>query len=81
VSILTRVIADAAAEGLIQRHTARGGADSAPAAETEPLAEWERELLAGAEPAIVEAVPVVEPVVAATETESVDAPGCRAGCC
>jgi small subunit ribosomal protein S2 len=50
VQLLTRVIADAAAEGTMQRHSARqgGGADSAPA-EAEPLAEWERELLAGAE--------------------------------
>jgi small subunit ribosomal protein S2 len=50
VQLLTRVIADAAAEGTMQRHSARqgGGADSTPA-EAEPLAEWERELLAGAE--------------------------------
>ena len=50
VQLLTRVIADAAAEGTMQRHSARqgGGQDAAPA-EAEPLAEWERELLAGAE--------------------------------
>src|SRR5690625_1755015 len=42
VSLLTRVVADAAAEGLMARHS--GG----EAAEGEaPLAEWERELLAG----------------------------------
>jgi len=42
VSLLTRVVADAAAEGLMARHS---GGD---AAEVEaPLAEWERELLAG----------------------------------
>lgn len=40
VSLLTRIVADAAAEGLIQRHQP---ADEAEAAE--PLAEWERELL------------------------------------
>ena len=40
VGLLTRVIADAAAEGLI----ARSGGKGAPA---EPLAEWEAELLAG----------------------------------
>ncbi|MEI3866902.1 30S ribosomal protein S2 [Microbacterium sp. CCNWLW134] len=40
VSLLTRIIADAAAEGLIQRHQP---ADADEAAE--PLAEWERELL------------------------------------
>ncbi|GAA1469569.1 30S ribosomal protein S2 [Microbacterium thalassium] len=45
VSLLTRIIADAAAEGLIQRHQP---ADEAEAAE--PLAEWERELLEQAAP-------------------------------
>ncbi|WP_182113569.1 MULTISPECIES: 30S ribosomal protein S2 [unclassified Actinotalea] len=49
VTLLTRVIADAAAEGLIARHSSRTGAtEGAPAVEAEPLAEWERELLAGA---------------------------------
>jgi len=50
VTLLTRVIADAVAEGLIQRHSGRNaGAEGAAAADAEPLAEWERELLAGAE--------------------------------
>ncbi|NMR19583.1 30S ribosomal protein S2 [Cellulomonas fimi] len=50
VSLLTRVIADAAAEGLIQRHSGRAGAAEGGAeVDAEPLAEWERELLAGAE--------------------------------
>lgn len=44
VALLTRVIADAVAEGLMAR---AGGASAAGTAE-EPLAEWERELLAGA---------------------------------
>ncbi|TFC28949.1 30S ribosomal protein S2 [Cryobacterium sp. TMT2-18-3] len=39
VGLLTRIIADAAAEGLIQRH-------AKPEAEIEPLAAWEAELLA-----------------------------------
>ncbi|MDH2442725.1 30S ribosomal protein S2 [Amnibacterium sp. CER49] len=39
VALLTRIIADAAAEGLIQRH--QGSSQEA----AEPLAEWERELL------------------------------------
>ena len=43
VALLTRVIADAVAEGLIQRHAGKSGADAGAAAE--PLAEWERELL------------------------------------
>src|SRR5690606_3087994 len=42
VGLLTRIIADAAAEGLIQRHQP---ADEAAAEVAEPLAEWERELL------------------------------------
>ncbi len=42
VALLTRVIADAAAEGLVARTS--GG--SAEGAQAEPLAEWERELLA-----------------------------------
>lgn len=45
VGLLTRVIADAVAEGLIARSGAKSG--SAGAATEEPLAEWERELLAG----------------------------------
>ncbi len=43
VALLTRVMADAVAEGLM----ARSGAASAEGAAEEPLAEWERELLAG----------------------------------
>ncbi|AJW78745.1 30S ribosomal protein S2 [Clavibacter michiganensis] len=42
VALLTRIIADAAAEGLIQRHQKPDAEGSAPA---EPLADWERELL------------------------------------
>lgn len=45
VSLLTRIIADAAAEGLIQRHQPAGEDEAA-----EPLAEWERELLESAAP-------------------------------
>ena len=47
VSLLTRVIADAAADGLMKRHSGRSGAEAETPAEAEPLAEWERELLAG----------------------------------
>jgi small subunit ribosomal protein S2 len=59
VALLTRVIADAVADGLIAR---AGGASSEA---EEPLAEWERELLAGAE-APAEVV-VAEAVVEAAE--------------
>ncbi|MDM4762889.1 30S ribosomal protein S2 [Galbitalea sp. SE-J8] len=43
VALLTRIVADAAAEGLTQRH--QGGAE----ADVEPLAAWEAELLAASE--------------------------------
>ncbi|MDT0183854.1 30S ribosomal protein S2 [Microbacterium sp. ARD31] len=47
VGLLTRVVADAVAEGLIARSGAKAGdADETVGAE-EPLAEWERELLQG----------------------------------
>ncbi|MDX2375563.1 30S ribosomal protein S2 [Microbacterium sp. LRZ72] len=45
VSLLTRIVADAAAEGLIQRHQPSEEAEAA-----EPLADWERELLEEAGP-------------------------------
>ena len=56
-ALLTRVVADAVAEGLMARQAAQtaasDGADSADGAEigaNEPLAEWERELLEGTRP-------------------------------
>ncbi|TFC60172.1 30S ribosomal protein S2 [Cryobacterium sp. TMT2-15-1] len=80
VGLLTRIIADAAAEGLIQRH-------AKPEAEIEPLAAWEAELLAApAEnaPAADEAVAVsdetAEAVVAApvADEEAAAAPTAEA---
>ena len=58
VGLLTRIIADAAAEGLIQRHQKP---EEGNVSAVEPLAEWEAELLAGgsspaAEEAAVKAV-------------------------
>jgi small subunit ribosomal protein S2 len=47
VSLLTRIIADAAAEGLVQRHQAPAAEGNVSA--VEPLAEWERELLESSE--------------------------------
>jgi small subunit ribosomal protein S2 len=53
VGLLTRVVADAVAEGLIARS---GGKAAAEGTAEEPLAEWERELLTGdADQAAVEA--------------------------
>lgn len=63
VALLTRVIADAVAEGLMAR---AGGASAAGTAE-EPLAEWERELLAGAGAADEAAAAEVVAVEVATE--------------
>ena len=74
VALLTRIIADAAAEGLIQRHAKPESGEPA-----EPMAEWERELLevsateAATETAVevvVEAV-VAEAVVAEAVAEEV----------
>ena len=53
VSLLTKVIADAAAEGLIQKHN-----PTDEAAEAEPLADWERELLEQGAPVETEAAAV-----------------------
>ena len=80
VALLTRVIADAVAEGLMARASRAAGGAAAP----EPLAEWEREILAGSadvafaeavvvetaagEEAVVEEVAVTEAVEPAAET-------------
>ncbi len=62
VALLTRIIADAAAEGLIQRH--QGSSQDA----AEPLAEWERELLQASENA-EQAAPAAEAPAAEASTE------------
>ena len=52
VSLLTRVVADAVAEGLVARSSGRtrtGAEAEVAAADAEPLPEWEAALLAGAE--------------------------------
>ncbi|MBD3782280.1 MAG: 30S ribosomal protein S2 [Micrococcales bacterium] len=73
VTLLTRVIADAVAEGLI----ARSGGQAATGDEAqgeEPLAEWERELLAGDAEASAEAVaPEAGETAAATAPEAAEA--------
>lgn len=77
VTLLTRVIADAAAEGLMQRHS--GGSKTGAEAEVaaEPLAEWERELLAGSEGAVsdaaAEAAASATPAAPAAVVEAVEA--------
>jgi small subunit ribosomal protein S2 len=59
VALLTRIVADAAAEGLIQRHQKPEGDGEA----AEPMAEWEAELLQAGTTSPAEAV-VVEGIVA-----------------
>ena len=74
VTLLTRVVADAVADGLMARSrgTEAGAAQSGQVAADEPLAEWERELLGGAAATPAEA-PAETPVEAPAETP-VEAP-------
>ncbi|GAA0209252.1 30S ribosomal protein S2 [Cytobacillus oceanisediminis] len=74
VSVLTRVVADAVAEGLLQRGGAKTGNEEAGAelGGDEPLAEWERELL---EKKDESAAPAAEaPAAESTEAPAADAP-------
>ena len=76
VSVLTRVVADAVAEGLLQRGGAKTGNEEAGSelGGDEPLAEWERELL---EKKDAEA-PAAEAPAAADEAPAADAPAAEA---
>ncbi|UTT67080.1 30S ribosomal protein S2 [Janibacter sp. CX7] len=77
VTLLTRVVADAVADGLM----ARGGGNATEGAgsvEAEPMAEWERELLAGegteaAAPAAEAPAAEAAPEAAATEAPAAEA--------
>jgi len=79
VALLTRVVADAVADGLIARagaaaaddKPAAGGADGLLGA-AEPLAEWERELLEGKADDGTEAAPADAPAASAGLTASAD---------
>src|SRR4051812_28255284 len=82
VGLLTRVVADAVAEGLIARSGAKAAEGTEAVGAEEPLAEWERELLGGdAEQAAAEATgdadaetPAAEATGAASEAaEAVEA--------
>jgi small subunit ribosomal protein S2 len=78
ISLLTRVVADAVADGLIARAGAARGGEEKPAAGApgadEPLADWERELLEGqasapaSQPAAVTAQAAAETAQAGAET-------------
>jgi small subunit ribosomal protein S2 len=65
VNLLTRVIADAVAEGLIARNQRATGTETTE----EPLAEWERELLEGTKAAEATEAPAAE-AAEATEGEA-----------
>ncbi|HET9972283.1 MAG TPA: 30S ribosomal protein S2 [Streptosporangiaceae bacterium] len=70
VALLTRVVADAVAEGLIARAGAASGDDKPAGSQIgteEPLAEWERELLEGSQNASAAATETAASA-AATET-------------
>ncbi len=58
VGLLTRVIADAVADGLVSRS---GHGATGEKTEAEPMPEWERELLAGQEAAAPEQAPTGQP--------------------
>jgi len=66
IELLTKVIADAAADGMIARHN-KGGE------EAEPLAEWERELLEGEAATEAPAETPAEPAAEAAPAEAKDA--------
>ena len=89
VTLLTRVVADAVAEGLMARAAARGGGTEVPedgtVAVDEPMAEWERELLAGVDSAATATeasttaeVPETDAVAGAGATEADAAPAAPA---
>jgi small subunit ribosomal protein S2 len=71
VGLLTRVIADAVAEGLVIRHDKPAAAGNVSA--VEPLADWERELL-GEVAAVTPDSPVAEAPAPEAEAPAADAP-------
>jgi small subunit ribosomal protein S2 len=84
VTLLTRVVADAVADGLMAREGQRTGDEAVVGAELgadEPLAEWEKELLAGSPQAsaAVDAATAAEPAAApAAEDSAPEAPATEA---
>jgi small subunit ribosomal protein S2 len=73
VALLTRVVADAVAEGLIARAGAASGDDKPAGAQIgteEPLAEWERELLEGSQNATAAAAETATATETATAAET-----------
>ena len=78
VSLLTRVVADAVADGLIARSGAKTEGDAKGIGTDEPLADWERDLLQGQEGSTVD-----KAAVAATggDAKAEDDPGRRGHRC
>ncbi|WP_022868417.1 30S ribosomal protein S2 [Schaalia vaccimaxillae] len=72
VALLTRVIADAVADGLLARSESRKSSDEEAAPASEPLAEWERELLEGDNAAAQEATEQPSEEEAAAEAPAQD---------
>jgi small subunit ribosomal protein S2 len=70
VTLLTRVVADAVADGLVQRATGRSGE---AASTEEPLAEWERELYAEAAVSEAAVAETVSPEVVPATAEAAEA--------
>ncbi|UZN04842.1 30S ribosomal protein S2 [Cellulomonas sp. S1-8] len=75
VQLLTRVIADAVADGTLKRHSGGAAAAQGGDAAAEPLAEWERELLAGAEAGLADTAPAAGDTAAAIAGDAESAPG------
>jgi small subunit ribosomal protein S2 len=73
VNLLTRVVADAVAEGLIARQNKAAGNTEAP---VEPMAEWERELLEGSSEAPAAEAKTEE--APAAEAQAEEAPAAEA---
>ena len=82
VALLTRVVADAVAEGLIARSGAGAAASNGAVAVDEPLAAWEQELLATPDAAVAEtetAAPAETPAAEApAPAPAVEAPAAEA---
>ncbi|MEY9932283.1 small subunit ribosomal protein S2 [Catenulispora sp. GP43] len=82
VALLTRVVADAVADGLMSRagNKAAEGEQAGTVAVDEPLADWERDLLAvdDAKAADAATVPPVEAPVAAAEAPAAEAAAAEA---
>lgn len=71
IELLTSIVADAVAEGLLERGKAKGGEQEA---EAEPMPEWERELLEGEKKADDTETPAAEEAPAAESAQVDEAP-------